>query len=84
MERDEERRREFRLQLTHYRAQDLIYLDETGMDERDQYDYGWSLRGELIKALKAGSRRDRISAIAAYGVKEGLLAPMTFEESCNR
>ena len=84
VERDEERRREFRLKLTHYHPRDLIYLDETGMDERDRYDYGWSPKGIPILDLKPGSRRGRISAIAAYSIKDGLLAPMTFEGSCNR
>lgn len=53
------------------------------MDERDRQTYGWSLRGEAIHELKPGSRRGRVSAIAAYG-RDGLLAPMTFEGSCNR
>ena len=83
-ERDEERRREFRLRLTRYRPRDVIYLDETGMDERDRYDYGWSPRGTAIVERKPGSRRGRIRAIGAYGVKEGLFAPMTFAGSCNR
>ena len=72
------------MQLTRYRPQDLVYLDETGLDERDRYDYGWSPRGTALGELKPGSRRGRISAIGAYGVKEGLFAPMTFEGSCNR
>ena len=53
------------------------------MDERDRQTYGWSLRGEAIRELKPGSRRGRVSAIAAYGT-DGLGAPMTFEGSCNR
>ena len=54
------------------------------MDERDRYDYGWNPRGTTIVELKPGSRRGRISAIGAYGAKEGLFAPMTFDGSCNR
>lgn len=83
-ERDEERRHEFRWQLTRDRPRDVIYLDVIGMDERDRYDYGWSPRGTTMVELKPGSRRGRISAIGAYGVKERLFAPMTFEGSCNR
>ena len=62
-ERDDEHRREFLLQLTRYRPQDVIDLDETGMDEQGRYDYGWNPRGTTIVELKPGSRRGRISAI---------------------
>ena len=62
-ERDEERRRDFRRALTRYRRQGLIYLDETGMDERDRYDYGWSQREAAVLSLKPGSCRGRFIPI---------------------
>jgi hypothetical protein len=39
-ERDEERRREFREELAKYSREEQVYIDEAGMDNRDEYGYG--------------------------------------------
>ncbi|OYQ66609.1 hypothetical protein B9G53_03580 [Pseudanabaena sp. SR411] len=53
------------------------------MDERDNYGYGWSAKGERIHGLKAGRRQGRINMIAGY--RDGqLIAPFTIKGSCNR
>lgn len=58
-------------------------MDEAGIDNRQEYPYGYSPCGERLYALKSGKRTERVSWIAA--LKDGkLLAPMTFEGSCNR
>ena len=52
----------------------MVYVDESGMDERDNYGYGWSKKGERIHGLKAGRRQGRINMIAGY--RDGkLIAP---------
>jgi hypothetical protein len=28
-----------------------VYVDESGMDERDEYGYGWCERGKLFESL---------------------------------
>ena len=53
------------------------------MDERDDYPYGYSPRGERLYALKSGRRNGRINMIAAY-CNGHLLAPFTLEGACNR
>ena len=40
-ERDEAKRQEFREQLNKYKPEEIIYIDESGMDNRDDYGYGW-------------------------------------------
>ena len=60
-----------------------VYVDESGMDERDDYDYGWCERGRRFEALKSGRRSGRVNMIAAY-CQRNLMAPFTIEGSCNR
>lgn len=58
-------------------------MDETGIDNRDTYDYGWNEKGSRFFGLKEGKRSVRVSIIAALNQKK-LIAPLTFEGSCNR
>ncbi len=41
-----------------------MYLDESGMDNRDEYDYGWNEKGQRFHALKSGRRQGRVNMIA--------------------
>jgi transposase len=82
-ERDEAKRSEFREQLGDPKAPHIVYTDESGMDERDDYGYGWSHVGERFCALKSGRRQGRVNMIAGY--RDGqLIAPFTVEGSCTR
>ncbi|BAC89668.1 glr1727 [Gloeobacter violaceus PCC 7421] len=60
-----------------------MYVDQSGMDERDDYGYGWSPSGERFYGLKAGRRQGRINMIAGYRAGQ-LIAPFTVEGACNR
>ena len=60
-----------------------MYLDESGMDSRDEYDYGWNEKGERFHALKSGRREGRVNMIAAL-CNQNLIAPFTVEGACNR
>ena len=53
------------------------------MDQRDEYGYGYSPKGERLYALKSGTRGTRVNMIAAY-CKRRLFAPFTIEGACNR
>lgn len=82
-ERDEEKRSEFLKKLEKVEKQKLVYVDEAGFDNRENYPYGYSLKGERCYSLKPGKKRERTSWIAA--LKSGkIFAPLTFEGSCNR
>jgi transposase len=70
-------------QLGDPKASDLIYVDESGMDERDDYGYAWSEAGHRVYGLKSGRRQGRINMIAGY--RDGqIIAPFTVEGACNR
>lgn len=62
-------------------AEQLVYLDATGMDNNEARAYGWSLRGAPCWGEKPGQRTQRVSLIAALSQRE-LLAPFVFEGTC--
>ncbi len=53
------------------------------MEERDDYGYGWSPRGERIYALKSGQHLGRVNRIAGYRNQQ-LIAPFTVTRACNQ
>ena len=64
-ERDEAKRQAFVAQLSTLPPSKIVYLDESGMDNRDEYGYGWNERGQRFQALKSGRREGRVNMIAA-------------------
>ena len=82
-ERDEEKRRAFLLRLAALNPELLVYLDESGMDSRDDYGYGYAPKGERCHDLKSGQRSGRVNMIAAL-CDGKLMAPFTVDGSCNR
>ncbi len=53
------------------------------IDNREDYGYGWNEKGKRFYDLKSGKRSLRVSIMS--GLCEGkLIAPLTFEGSCNR
>ena len=65
------------------RPESRVYIDESGMDNREDYSYGWNQRGQRFYALKSGKRQGRVNMIAAY-CNGQLFAPFTVEGACNR
>ena len=82
-ERDEEKRREFRAKISQKKPSELVYIDESGMDNRENYGYGWNPKGQIFHDLKSGKRSIRVSIMSAL-CQGKLVAPLTFEGSCNR
>ena len=82
-ERDEEKRQEFIVKSSQKKPEDLVYIDESGIDNRDDYGYGWNEKGQRFYDLKSGSRSIRVSIISGL-CQGGLIAPLTFEGACNR
>jgi transposase len=61
----------------------VVYVDEAGIDNREDYPYGYCKVGQRFQALKRGKRTERVSWIAA--LEQGkLIAPMTFVGACHR
>ncbi|NAR31121.1 hypothetical protein GPS61_15525 [Acinetobacter haemolyticus] len=64
----------------------LVYIDETGIDEREQYDYGWSLQGTRCHAERPGGYGKRLSLISAVlgSASTTLIEPYVFTGHCKR
>jgi transposase len=62
--------------------EDLVYIDQSGMDNRDVYEYGWGLKGQRIYGQRPGKKRERISIMSGYHLGK-LVAPFTWIGSCN-
>lgn len=60
----------------------LVYVDESGIDDAEDYAYGWCKKGQRFHASKLGHHSTRISMIAALRNQE-LIAALTFEGYCN-
>ncbi|MEA5449734.1 IS630 family transposase [Leptolyngbya sp. CCNP1308] len=82
-QRDEQTRQAFVARVPEPIARHLVYVDESGMDERDAYGYGYAPAGERCYDLKSGRRSGRVNMIAGYRGHQ-LIAPFTVEGACNR
>ncbi len=68
--------------MDKYAAAEVVYVDEAGVDDTEDYAYGWCHHSHRFEADKLGHRTSRISMIAAWCDRR-VLAPMTFEGYCN-
>ena len=64
--------------LAKVKQENIVYADESGMDSRDGYDYGYSPKGDRLYDMKSGNREGRVNMIAAL-CNNQLLAPFTIE-----
>lgn len=83
--RDAAKRRAFLEQIGHLKAGDLVYVDESGMDERDDYGYGYGYTpaGKRFDATRSGRRQGRITMVAGDRNRP-LIAPFTVKGAGNR
>ena len=66
MQRDDDLRAQFSIDVSLFKPEMLIFIDETGSDCRDRLRrYGYSIRGKPPKSIKLLVRGERISVIAA-------------------
>lgn len=65
-----------------YAKERLLYVDEAGVDDTEDYPYGWCEKGERDEELKLGHKTERISMVAASCCGQ-IIAPMTFTGYCN-
>lgn len=74
LQRDDSLRAQFVADVSLYQRETLLFIDETGTDERDTIrKYGYSLRGKPLKTQKLLVRGERLSCIVAMSI-EGIVA----------
>lgn len=69
--------------MSSINPENRVYIDESGIDNREDYGYGWNERGKRFYDLKSGKRSLRVSILSGW-CQGKLIAPLTFEGSCNR
>lgn len=82
-ERDELEIEEFMLKLNQIDNKSIVYVDEAGIDNREDYSYDYGVKGKRLPGMKLGKRTERVSWIAAIN-QEKMFASLTFIRSCNR
>ena len=62
---------------------DLVYIDESGIDDNEVYEYAWGRKGQRIYGMKHGHKKKRLSIICALNIKN-IKAPFIFDGMCDR
>ena len=69
-------------EIANYAPEQLVYIDESGIDQYIHYPWGYGLRGQKVHGEISGKRYDRESFIAGKRGAE-IIAPMCFKGTCN-
>jgi len=77
-EAQKEKRDLFLEELKNIDPTKIIYSDETGIDDNEKPDTGWSLKGTRCYDLKSGKRKKRYNITAALNQKI-VFAPFVFQ-----
>lgn len=79
-ERNDEKRREFLAEIEQVNPADLVWLDESGIDEFLQRDYARAPRGKQVISEVYGRKYGRTSIIAAWlSEAKEIIAPYVFD-----
>jgi transposase len=81
-QRNAELRLEWQYNLQAFTASQLVFVDESGSDERtgDRH-YGWAERGVRAQVSRWLADRDRVSILPAYTI-DGYIACRSFKGTC--
>lgn len=74
-------RDEFREEIAKYSPEQVIYIDESGIDNNETNPYGWSKKGERCQGNRPGKRGERLSIIGAL-CNQKFFAPMVYQGYC--
>ena len=83
MESNEEKRRNYQELIKDIPKENLVYIDESGIDTSICKDRGWGKKSQKLLGKKSGKYYQRTNIIAGYVNREPI-APMVFNGSCNR
>lgn len=82
MEANKERREEYLELIKEIPKQNLVYIDESGIEETINKEKGWGKRGQILLGIKSGKYYQRTNIIGGY-VNKKIIAPLVFHGSCN-
>ncbi|MGF2635176.1 transposase [Acinetobacter johnsonii] len=69
-----------------YGEEQILYIDESGINTNETAEYDWSKKGKRCHALKSGEYGTRLSMISAVRLNAAFrfIAPLIFQGSCDR
>jgi hypothetical protein len=82
VEADEDNRKEYQELINNIKPENLVYIDESGIDMSICKDKGWGKRGKKLGGKKSGKYYKRSNIIAGYANKK-IIASLVFYGSCN-
>lgn len=82
MEASEEKRAQYAALIKDIDHNNLVYIDESGIEMTICKDRGWGKKGELLIGKKSGKYYERTNIIAGL-VSNKSIAPFVFNGSCN-
>ena len=82
MEANEGKQKEYNELIKDIPTEKLVYIDESGIEERIVKDRGWGKKSQKLAAKKSGKYYERSNIIAGY-VNKKIIAPLVFYSSCN-
>lgn len=82
MEANKKRREEYKEAIKDISLEKLVYIDESGIEERIVKDRGWGQKSQKLEATQSGKYYERSNVIAGY-VNKTSIAPLVFHGSCN-
>jgi transposase len=82
MEASKEKRDKYHKAIKDIPLQNIVYIDESGIDMTICKDRGWGKKGEKLYGKKSGKYYERTNIVAGY-VNKKSIAPMVFNGSCN-
>ena len=82
MEASEGKRDRYQEEIKDIPEQNLVYIDESGIEMTICKDRGWGKKSERLAAKKSGKYYQRTNIIAGY-INKKSIAPMVFNGSCN-
>lgn len=68
--------------LSDLKHENIVYLDEFGIEQKINREYGWSKSGEPVQERITGKREKKINGIAGY-IQRKIIAPFMYTGTMN-
>ena len=66
-------------EIANIAPENLVYVDESGVDNNIVPQYGWSEKGNRSYAIQSGFRTERLSIVAGYEYStKSIIAPLEY------
>ena len=83
MEKDEYRRKEYLEEIKDIKIEDIVYVDESGIDKNIIKETAWIKKGNNIIQEVSGKKHSRTTIIAGLNLKDDIIAPIYFKGNTN-